>query len=41
MLASGKNRYIHIFFTLTAVFCGLIWAFTNLGYDGEYQVAMS
>lgn len=38
-LSSGRNRYVYIFFTLMAVFCGLIWSFTNLSYDGEYQIA--
>lgn len=35
------NRYIYTVFTLLAVLCGLIWSVTNLGYDGEYQIAMS
>lgn len=35
-----KNNYFYIFFTLIAAGCGLVWAFTNLGYDGEYQIAM-
>lgn len=24
-----------------AVFCGLIWAVTNISYDGMYQISMS
>ncbi len=37
---SVKNKYTRLFFTCMAVCCGLIWTFTNLGYDGEYQLAM-
>ncbi|MCM1326047.1 MAG: hypothetical protein NC094_08525 [Bacteroidales bacterium] len=36
-----KNRYISVIFTLMAVFCGIVWAFTNVGYDSEYQIAMA
>lgn len=37
-----RNRtYIRLFFLLTAVCCGVVWSFTNLSYDGEYQIAMS
>lgn len=35
-----KNNSIYILFTLIAVGCGLVWSLTNLGYDGEYQIAM-
>lgn len=38
-LSSGRNRYVTISLTLMAALCGLIWAFTNLSYDGEYQIA--
>ena len=37
----NKNRYIFVIFTLMAVFCGIIWSFTNVGYDCEYQIAMA
>lgn len=40
-MESNKNRYIYVIFTLMAVFCGFIWTCTNVGYDGEYQIAMS
>lgn len=40
-LSSGRNRYVTISLTLMAALCGLIWAFTNLSYDGEYQIAMA
>lgn len=40
-MKSGKERYIYGIFTWMAVLCGVIWSFTNLGYDGEYQIAMS
>lgn len=37
-----KNyRLIYIILTIMAVFCGLIWSVTNIGYDGEYQISMS
>ncbi len=36
-----RKKYIRGIFTLLAVFCGMIWSFTNLSYDGEYQIAMS
>ncbi len=36
-----KNRYIYVIFTLMAVFCGIVWSCTNVGYDGEYQIAMA
>lgn len=32
---------LYMIFTGMAVLCGFIWAFTNLGYDSEYQVAMT
>lgn len=40
-MSSGRNRYVYIFLTLMAAFCGLIWAITNLSYDGEYQISMA
>lgn len=40
-MSSGRNRYVYISLTLMAALCGLIWAFTNLSYDGEYQIAMT
>lgn len=36
-----KNRYIFVIFVLMAAFCGLIWSFTNVSYDVEYQIAMA
>lgn len=38
-MSSARNRYLYFFLTLMAAFCGLIWAVTNLSYDGEYQIA--
>ncbi len=35
-----KKNSVYILFMLIAMGCGLVWAFTNLGYDGEYQIAM-
>lgn len=39
--SSDTNRFIYAFLTLMAVFCGLVWSFTNLSYDCEYQIAMA
>lgn len=33
--------YVRMFLVLMAAGCGIIWAFTNLSYDGEYQMAMA
>lgn len=37
---SDKTRYVYVFFTLLAACCGVVWAFTNLGYDCEYEISM-
>lgn len=39
-MKSASNKYIYTIFTLIAIGCGLIWSLTNLGYDGQYQIAM-
>lgn len=36
-----RLKITYVIFTGMAVLCGLIWSVTNLGYDGEYQIAMS
>ena len=39
-MKAEKQKYISVVFTLIAVLCGVIWAFTNLGYDCEYNMSM-
>lgn len=36
----SRDRYVYIIFTLMAVCCGIVWVFTNIDYDCEYQIAM-
>lgn len=38
--AASFSRLPFLFFTLIAVGCALVWSLTNLGFDGEYQIAM-
>lgn len=35
-----KTKYIYWVFTLLAACCGIVWAFTNLSYDCEYEISM-
>lgn len=35
-----KSGFTYTILTVMAVCCGLVWSVTNLGYDGEYQLAM-
>lgn len=36
-----KQNRSYVLFTIMAVFCGMIWAVTNISYDGMYQISMS
>lgn len=36
-----KREWSCLLFTMMAVCCGIIWAMTNLSYDGMYQISMS
>lgn len=36
-----NSKRIRVFLVLMAVGCGVVWSFTNLSYDGEYQIAMA
>ena len=36
-----KREKSYVLFTIMAVICGLIWSFTNISYDGIYQISMS
>lgn len=40
-IEQDRHKIIYVIFTGMAVLCGLIWSVTNLGHDGEYQIAMS
>lgn len=40
MILSNSKR-MRIFLLIAAACCGFIWSFTNLSYDGEYQLAMA
>jgi len=40
-MKSGKSGHIRVLLILMAACCGVVWSFTNLSYDGEYQLAMS
>lgn len=36
-----KQEKGYLLFTIMAIFCGVVWAVTNLSYDGMYQISMS
>lgn len=37
----NQNKTIRALLMFMAVCCGIVWSFTNLSYDGEYQIAMA
>ena len=40
-MESIKCKWIYALLVLLATGCGVIWSVTNVGYDGEYQIAMA